>query len=157
MIAILHNIRSIYNVASIFRTADGLGVEKLYLSGYTPAPVDRFGRKREKFQKVALGAEESVSFQQEDDVLRLIKKLQEDDFTVVACEPEERAVDYRSLNIKPEKTCLVFGNEPAGLEQKILSAADKVVKIPMRGQKSSLNVSVAFGITAAKFIDSKEK
>lgn len=154
MIAILHNIRSIYNVASIFRTADGLGVEKLYLSGYTPAPTDRFGRKREKFQKVSLGAEETVSFESVENIQLLIEKLKANDMKVFACEPTADASDYQSINTSLE-VCLVFGNEPRGLPDEIITDCDQVIKIPMHGEKSSLNVSVAFGVLTAHFIDSE--
>lgn len=154
MIAILHNIRSIYNTASIFRTADGLGVEKLYLSGYTPAPTDRFGRERDKFQKVSLGAEEAVAFAEIKDITELIENLQSEDVSVFACEPTSDAADYHSVDTSSE-ACLVFGNEPKGLPDDVIAACDQVVKIPMRGRKSSLNVSVAFGVLSAYFVDSK--
>lgn len=152
MIAILHDIRSIYNVASIFRTADGLGIEKLYLSGYTPAPTDRFGRKRKKFSKVALGAEKSVDFEKVNDINRQLKELQADGIQVAACEPTPEANDYRKVPLHQD-TCLVFGNEPDGLPDAVTAACDKVVEIPMQGQKSSLNVAVAFGVFAAYFVD----
>lgn len=150
MEAILHNIRSIYNVASIFRTADGLGVKKLYLSGYTPAPTDRFGRQRKKFHKVALGAERSVQWESVDDISACIKKLKGSDISVLACEPTTEALDYRDLS-RPKDACLVFGNEPDGLPEEIINLCDETVKIPMQGNKSSLNVSVAFGILTAAF------
>jgi len=154
MIAILHNIRSIYNVASIFRSADGLGVEKLYLSGHTPTPVDRFGRKRQKFAKVALGAEETVAWEKIDDVHQKITSLQARDLAVLACEPTRSATDYRDISPDGE-TCLVFGNEPAGLPEDLLITCDDVIQIPMQGEKSSLNVSVAFGVITARLIDKK--
>ncbi|MEX2514586.1 MAG: TrmH family RNA methyltransferase [Candidatus Paceibacterota bacterium] len=152
MQAILHNIRSIYNVASIFRTADGLGVQQLILSGFTPAPVDRFGRDREKFQKVALGSELTVTWQQTDDVFRKITELQDEGVEVLACEPTEAAIDYRTCDSN-DNICLVFGSEPDGLPDDVIAACDRVIEIPMQGQKSSLNVSVAFGIISANLID----
>lgn len=150
MEAILHNIRSTYNTASIFRTADGLGVDKLYLSGYTPDPTDRFGRERKKFHKVALGAEESVEWEKIDDINVCIKKLKESGISVLACEPIAEAIDYRDLSLSGD-TCLVFGNEPDGLPEEIIDLCNEVIKIPMQGKKSSLNVSVAFGVLAAYF------
>ncbi len=152
MRAILHNIRSIYNVASIFRTADGVGLEKLYLSGYTPTPKDRFGRDRNKFKKVALGAENSVDWIAVDDIHDLIKDLQSQNVQVFACEPKKKALDYRKISIKKEP-CFVFGNEPDGLPDKIVTACDQVVQIPMKGKKTSLNVSVAFGVITYSFDD----
>lgn len=152
MQAILHNIRSVYNVASIFRTADGLGVEKLFLSGYTPKPIDRFGRKRDKFQKVALGAESSVTWEKIENIELLIKRLQDDDVRVLACEPIDKAADYRDINTE-DRTCLVFGSEPDGLPSEVIDLCDQTIRIPMRGKKSSLNVSVAFGVISANIID----
>lgn len=149
--AILHNIRSIYNVASIFRTADGIGVDTLFLSGYTPEPIDRFGREREGFQKVALGAEEIVVWESVDDIFHQIEKLRQEGVRVLACEPTEAALDYREVSTNKD-TCLVFGNEPDGLPQDIINESDAVIEIPMQGEKSSLNVSVAFGIIAAHFM-----
>lgn len=150
MQAILHDIRSIYNTASIFRTADGLGVDKLLLSGYTPTPTDRFGREREKFQKVALGAEKSVSWEKVDDIFIKIKELQSDGVEVLACEPLSEAVDYRTYEPTGD-ICLIFGSEPDGLPGDVIVACDGVIEIPMQGEKSSLNVSVAFGVLAAHF------
>lgn len=143
--AILHNIRSIHNVGSIFRTADGLGVEKLYLSGYTPKPIDRFGRKRKKFEKVALGAEDTVDWEAVDDVSGLIKELQKDGVSVAACEPTSEAVDINNVSLSGD-VCLVLGNEVDGLPEEVIRMCDRKVKIPMEGKKSSLNVSVSFGI-----------
>ena len=151
MIAVLHDIRSIYNVASIFRTADGVGVEKLYLSGYTPGPTDRFGRKRQKFQKGALGTEDSVEFEQVDDIRSLLTDLS-DTFTILACEPVDAAIDYRAVEVASEKICLLFGNEPDGLPEDLLGTTDQIIKIPMQGEKSSLNVSVAFGIITSRLL-----
>lgn len=150
MQAILHNIRSIYNTAAIFRTADGLGVDTLLLSGYTPTPIDRFGREREKFQKVALGAEGSVAWEKVDDIFIKIKELQSDGVVVLACEPVFEAVDYRTHELASD-ICLIFGSEPDGLPADVISACDGIIEISMQGKKSSLNVSVAFGILAAHF------
>jgi len=152
MQAILHNIRSIHNVGSVFRTAGGVGIEKLYLSGYTPAPTDRFGRKRQKFSKVALGAEKTVDWEQVDDIDQLIASQKENNVTIIACEPTEKAVDVRKFS-PAANVCLVFGNEPDGLPDHILRAANQTVEIPMAGEKTSLNVSVAFGIITYAIVD----
>lgn len=156
MRAILHNIRSIHNVGSIFRTADGLGVEKLFLTGYTPAPVDRFGRKRQAFKKVALGAEETVEWEEGDDLMQVIQNLQAEDNQVVACETTESATDIGSFSPRPQDICLVFGNEVDGIPKAVIAESDQVIKIPMQGEKSSLNVAVAFGICVYSFIDKSE-
>ncbi|PSO46704.1 MAG: RNA methyltransferase [Parcubacteria group bacterium SW_4_46_8] len=153
MQAILHNIRSVHNVGSIFRTADGLGVEKLYLTGYTPEPVDRFGRKRQKFSKVALGAEDTVDWESKENILDLINKIASENTTVCACEPTDSAVPVDKLTTRNPSLCLVFGNEVDGLPQDVIEASDQTIKIPMRGTKSSLNVAVAFGIISFCVVD----
>lgn len=152
MQAILHNIRSIHNVASIFRTADGVGISKLYLSGYTPSPVDRFGRRRKKFQKVALGAEETIDWVAVDDIQNLIENLQSENLQVLACEPNQEATDYQEVSVKREP-CFVFGNEPEGLPGEVIASCDQVIRIPMKGKKTSLNVAVAFGVVTYNFYD----
>lgn len=152
MRAILHNIRSVYNVASMFRTADGLGVEKLYLTGHTPAPIDRFGRKRDKFTKVALGAEDSISWKSKDDIQGVIASLQKEGMQVLACEPTENAVPLDDVSLAGE-ICLVFGHEVDGAPEAVIDACDKTIKIPMQGKKSSFNVAVAFSIITYAVID----
>jgi tRNA G18 (ribose-2'-O)-methylase SpoU len=153
--AILHNIRSIHNVGSMFRTADGLGVDKLYLTGYTPTPADRFGRKREKFAKVALGAEEVVDWEKQQDPLDVINTLQESNWLVLACEPTQSAVNVSSYTPEKEDVCLVFGNEVDGLQSEVITACDETIQIPMYGKKTSLNVAVAFGTLSYEVIDKK--
>ena len=151
---VLHNIRSIHNVGSIFRTADAAGVEKVYLSGITPTPLDRFGKIRPQFAKVALGAEKSVQWdalaRSAQATSRLLEKLKEEKYKIFAVEQSKKSVPYYeySLNKRSSKqrVALVFGNEVRGLSPAILKRADKILEIPMRGRKESLNVSVAFGI-----------
>jgi len=145
IILILHNIRSVYNVGAIFRTADAVGVKKIYLTGYTPTPLDRFGRKRPDVAKSALGAEEAVYWEQEEDLGKLILELKEDNFEIIALEQDSRSQDYRKVKIK-EKIALLVGNETEGLQQSLVDASDVVIEIPMRGKKESLNVSVAAGV-----------
>ena len=148
MIAILHNIRSLFNVGSIFRTADAAGIEKLYLCGITPTPLDRFGKIRPQLAKVALGAERSVKWEKFNAIGNLIEKLKKDGYKILAIEQNERSIPYYKLKIKDSKTkvALIFGNEVRGLSDSILKKCDKILEIPMRGKKESLNVAVAFGI-----------
>ncbi|NOY35476.1 MAG: RNA methyltransferase [bacterium] len=144
---ILHNVRSLYNVGSVFRTADGAGVSKIFLTGYTPAPTDAFGRKRKEISKTALGAEESVEWEKVRDIGKLIAKLKKEGARVAAVELAEGAISYKKF--KPKfPLALVFGNEVRGLDKKILQKCDSVVEIPMRGKKESLNVAVSVGIMA---------
>lgn len=145
MHVILHNIRSAHNVGSVFRTADGAGVSKLYLTGYTPAPVDRFGRENAEIRKTSLGATESVPYESVSDVLALIEQLKSAGITVVAVEQTDDALDYRTW--EPEgDTAYIFGNEVTGVEPEVLARADVHIRVPMAGKKESLNVSVCAGI-----------
>ena len=160
MIAILDNIRSLHNVGSIFRTADAAGIEKIYLCGITPEPVDRFGRFRPQFVKVSLGAERSVKWDASPGsalaTLKLLEKLKKEGYKIFAVEQDKKAIPYYTLNPIPHalnKVALVFGNEVKGLSKAILKKADKILEIPMRGKKESLNVSVAFGIIAFHLVN----
>ena len=146
-ILILDTIRSAYNVGAMFRTADGVGVEKLYLVGYTPAPLDRFGRVQSEIAKTSLGATESVAWEQvaTDAVVELVQNLQADGYTVVAVEQDAKAVGWADFQV-PERVAYVVGNETDGVSQMILDAADQILELPMHGQKESLNVSVTAGI-----------
>ena len=142
---ILHNIRSMYNVGAIFRTAEAVGVKKIYLTGYTPTPVDKFGVIRKEIHKTALGAEEMVKWEKERDIKKLIEKLKSEKIEVVAVEQDGRAIDYRKFKQK-RKIAFILGNEVRGLDKRILRQCDKIIFIPMFGKKESLNVSVAAGI-----------
>ncbi len=144
-IVILHDIRSAENVGAIFRTADAAGISKIYLTGYTPTPLDRFGRKRKDVAKAALGAEESVSWEQHPDIVALIEKLKKDGVQIIAVEQAENSVDYKSITIK-ESAAFIFGNEVTGIPSEILEKADVIAEIPMYGKKESLNVSVSAGV-----------
>jgi tRNA G18 (ribose-2'-O)-methylase SpoU len=142
---ILHNIRSVHNVGSIFRTADAAGVSKIILSGYTPTPLDRFGRERKDFVKVSLGAEKSVQWQQVKSLLPALAQLKKEGYTLVALEQHKNSVslfDYKLAN----NIALIVGNEVRGVSPALLKKVDTIVEIPMRGKKESLNVSIATGI-----------
>jgi len=149
---LLHNIRSTHNVGSIFRTADALGVSKIYLSGYTPTPLDRFNKPRKDIAKVALGAEQSISWEYLDNPEKVIKNLKKEGFRVVGIEQDKKAVDYKKVKIK-KPVLFVVGNEVDGIDKKTLSLCDQVVEIPMLGTKESLNVSVAFGVAMFRMLD----
>jgi len=147
LLVILKDLRSLHNVGSIFRTSDAAGVEKIYLVGTTPTPLDRFGRIREQFNKVSLGAEKSLKWEQADSLVRLSATLKKEGWTVVAVEQHRKSRPYYSLpKSKSKKVALIFGNEPDGLSVKDLKLADEILEIPMAGKKESLNVSVAAGI-----------
>jgi len=158
-ILILHDIRSVHNVGAIFRTADAAGISKIYLTGYTPAPLDRFGRKRGDMAKSALGAEESVSWEQKVNITALLTKLKKEKFYIIAIEQDEKSVDYKKVSTKGGPAygwkggmAFIAGPEVEGLSQSILNKCDVIAEIPMLGKKESLNVSVATGIALFRII-----
>ena len=147
MVAILHNVRSLFNVGSIFRTADAVGLEKLYLCGLTPTPYDIFGTLRSQLAKVSLGAEKTVAWEKQTSIVKTILKLKDEGYKIAAIELAKNSMPY--FNFKaPTKTALIVGHEVKGLPKNILALADVVLEIPMRGLKESLNVGVAFGVVA---------
>ncbi len=149
---LLHDIRSTHNVGSIFRTSDALGVSKIYMSGYTPTPLDKFNRARKDIAKVSLGAEKTIPWEYNEDPKKIIKKLKKDGFTVIAIEQSESSVDYKKVKIE-YPVLFVVGNEVDGVDKKILSVCDVIAEIPMKGEKESLNVSVAFGVAVSRILN----
>jgi tRNA G18 (ribose-2'-O)-methylase SpoU len=150
LIIIAHNIRSAHNVGAFFRTADGAGVIKIYLTGYTGSP---FNEKKDKFEtkaqralgKTALGAIRFVKWEKREDIFSLIKNLKKDGFQILALENIHRSKDI--FKFRSSSPCaLILGNENKGIDKSILKECDKILAIPMRGKKESLNVSVAAGI-----------
>lgn len=142
---LLHNIRSSHNVGSIFRTADAAGVSHVFLSGYTPAPLDKFKRPNKEIAKTALGAETFLPWEQYTSPVPLIKRLRADGWHIVGVEQDARAIDFRTFKPKGN-TLYVLGNEVRGLSKSLRDASDTLVQIPMKGKKESLNVAVAAGI-----------
>lgn len=145
IILILHNIRSLHNVGSIFRTADAAGMSKIYLTGYTPSPFDKLGNLEPNFAKAALGSEKFVEHKKIKSIGSLITKLKRQKTQIAAIEQHNSSIIYTKF--KPKfPVALILGNEVTGLEKSVLSKCDKIIEIPMHGQKESLNVSVAAGI-----------
>jgi tRNA G18 (ribose-2'-O)-methylase SpoU len=142
---ILADIRSNYNVGAIFRTCDAAGVSRVYLTGFTPTPVDRFGRVVSEIHKTALGAEEYIPWESTNDILSLIKKLKEEGVVVVAVEQAETSVKLTDFKVPPS-VAYILGSETEGLVKEVIEAADLVLELPMLGKKESLNVSVTAGI-----------
>lgn len=152
-VVVLDNLRSVYNVGSIFRTANALGIEKIYLCGTTPTPYDKFGRERKDFAKVALGAEKGVAWEYIDSSIDCIKKLKKEDYYTIALEQVENSVDYKEVNInKKEKVAFVFGAEVVGVAKEVLAESDVIAEIPMLGTKESLNVTIAFGVAMYRIL-----
>lgn len=143
--ALFHNVRSTYNVGALFRTADGAGVSKIYLSGYTPTPLDRFGRVRKDIAKTALGAEAFIAWEYAKQPTMIIRKLRKEGWAIVGVEQDKRSVDYQTYALT-RQTLFVFGSEVGGLSPALKKQCDVLVEIPMLGRKESLNVSVAAGI-----------
>jgi 23S rRNA (guanosine2251-2'-O)-methyltransferase len=164
LVVILDNVRSVHNVGSIFRTADAAGVSKIYCCGITPSPFDRFKKVRSDFAKVALGAEESVAWEAGRSAsganslatLDVIATLKKDGWQIFAVEQAKNSAAYDKVtramhetkSMREAKVALVLGAEVEGVSPEVLAAADKILEIPMRGKKESLNVAVAFGIAA---------
>ncbi|KKU53459.1 MAG: rRNA methylase [Parcubacteria group bacterium GW2011_GWA1_47_11] len=147
---VLHNIRSAYNVGSIFRTADGAGVAKIYLCGYTPIPDEP------KVIKTALGAEGFVSWEKHRQTGRLLNQLKKQGTDIVALEldPKSKGLfDYDFASLPSKSLAIVVGHERKGLTKNILSYVDDIIEIPMHGKKESLNVAVATGVVLYQIIE----
>ncbi len=142
---ILDNIRSAQNVGAIFRTADAVGVTKIFLVGYTPAPVDQFARASSQIAKAALGAEKVIPWEKVTTLASVFKKLAKEKVTIIALEQSKDSLDYKKVKSKGDWALLV-GNEVEGIVPKVLKQCDVIAEIPMKGSKESLNVSVATGI-----------
>ena len=154
--ALLDNIRSAWNVGSIFRTADGLGVGKLYLCGITPTP------NNEAVTKTSLGAEKTLAWEYSCNALETAKKLKNEGYKLIALEQDEQATPIAAFILESDathakdmhtKNVLILGNEVTGVDPELLDLCDQIVHIPMRGSKRSLNVEVAFAIAAYVFIN----
>jgi tRNA G18 (ribose-2'-O)-methylase SpoU len=152
-ILIIHNIRSCYNVGSIFRTADGLGVEKIYITGYSPYPATNNDSRLpylaqkidHQIHKTALGAEKTVSWEYIDNVCDLITKMRSSKFQIVGLEQTPNSLPLQAF--KPNnKTVLIVGREIGGIEKSILELTDLTIEIPMFGTKNSFNVAQATAI-----------
>lgn len=151
--AILDNLRSVHNVGSIFRTANAVGIEKLYLCGTTPTPLDRFGNKRDDFTKVALGAEEKVVWEYFADTKECLRKMKAEGVYLVAIEQDDTSVDYKTVDIRgKEDVGFVIGPEVDGMSKEVLDECDVVAEIPMLGSKESLNVTIAFGVATYRIL-----
>ncbi len=136
---LLDNVRSMYNVGAFFRAADGVGLEKLCLCGITAHPP------KSAISKTALGAEETVAWEHDWDAVKMAEGLRRSGFEIAAIETSRHATDLFEWQPK-FPVCVVFGNEVEGLRPELLEIADTHVRIPMLGQKNSLNVATAGGI-----------
>jgi tRNA G18 (ribose-2'-O)-methylase SpoU len=149
---ILHDVRSAHNVGSLFRSSDALGISEIYLTGYTPAPIDRFGRKVKEIAKTALGAEETISWHSVKSLDSVIRKLKKNNTQIIAIEQSKSSIDYKKLKVRGN-TAFILGNEVDGLSEKILNKVDKIVEIPMKGEKESLNVAIAGSVVLFRILN----
>ena len=150
-VAVLDNLRSVYNVGSIFRTANAAGIEKLYLCGITPTPLDKKGRKRSDFAKVALGAEDIVQWEHAESTPDCLHDLRTKGFQIIAIEQDERSADYKTIAVR-EDAAFVIGPEVDGMNKDVLDMCDSIAEIPMQGTKESLNVTIAFGVAVYRML-----
>jgi len=146
LVVVLDNIRSAHNVGSAFRSSDSFKVDKVFLCGICAVPPSA------EIHKSALGAESSVEWEHSDETLPVIKRLQEEGYTVVSVEQTVDSVKMDEFTPDPSKKyALVFGNEVAGVDQSVVDASDFSLEIPQYGTKHSLNVSVTVGIVLWHF------
>jgi len=142
---VLADIRSAQNVGAIFRTADAAGGAEVLLSGYSPSPIDRFGRPRTDIKKASLGAEEWMPWRTFETHEECIADLAERGIAIIAVEQTEAAIPYTTF-VPQGPIALVLGNEVEGVPHAFLERAAQIIMIPMHGKKESLNVSVAAGV-----------
>jgi tRNA G18 (ribose-2'-O)-methylase SpoU len=154
--ALLDNIRSAWNVGAIFRTADCLGVDKLYLCGITPTP------ENESVQKTSLGAESSVKWEYARNALLVAERLKAEGVRLWALEQDARSnplgkTDAEANRETNQRMVLIVGNEVTGVDPALLDLCERIVHIPMRGSKRSLNVEVAFGVAVSALVNERDK
>lgn len=140
---IVDNIRSAHNIGSIFRTSEAIGVKTIHLCGLTPTP-----ETNPAVAKAALGSEQRVNWEYAPNAVTLVRQLKEAGFQMLAleCLPKAQSLFQYSSTEPKGKIGLILGSEPAGIDPALLNLADQTLYIPMCGEKSSLNVSVAFGV-----------
>ena len=146
---LLDNVRSLYNVGSIFRTSDAAGIEKIYLCGITGQPP------RAEIHKAALGAETSVAWEYFQNPLEIIQKLKSENYRIVILEHTDESHLYDEVKYQ-FPLCLVVGHEISGVSDEVIAMADLAIQIPMHGIKQSLNVAVAYGIAIFEIIKQKQ-
>ena len=151
-VVVLHNIRSLLNVAAIFRTADAIGIDKIYLSGFSSTPIDRFGRERKDFQKASLGAHNFIDWEYFEKVEDVFEKLKKENYKFFAIEQAGNSIDYKNAKLS-EKNAFIFGNENTGVDEFSLENSDEILELKMRGKKESLNVATTAGIVLFRLLD----
>ena len=141
VIIVLENIRSMYNVGSVFRTADAFLIEAIFICGYTAQPP------RKEIDKTALGATETVRWKYFSKANEAIEELRNDGFKVFAIEQVDKSISLEKFDrLDADKIAVVFGNEVSGVDEETILRCDGCIEIPQFGMKHSLNISVAAGI-----------
>ena len=145
VVAVLENVRSAYNVGSVFRTADAFLIEAVYLTGYTAKPPHK------EIKKTALGAEETVLWKHFPVASQAIKELRHEGYKVFAVEQVENSVSLEKIE-PANKIAVIFGNEVSGIEQSTIALCDGCIEIPQLGMKHSLNIATAVGVVLWEMI-----
>lgn len=146
-VILLDSIRSLQNVWAIFRNADGAGFEKIYMCWYTPFPP------RNDIAKTALGAEKTIDWEYQKDIITQIIQLKNKGYKIYAVELSDKSIDYKKFqDSSEEKICLLMGNEVDWVSEWVMKLCDAIISIPMLWKKESLNVSVAAGIVMYSFV-----
>jgi len=141
IIVILENIRSAYNVGSVFRTADAFLIESIYICGYSASPPHK------EIKKTALGAEETVAWKHFEKSTSAISELKAENYKVYAVEQAENSLKLQDLPVDlGQKIAIIFGNEVTGVEQSTIHQCDGCLEIPQLGMKHSLNIATAAGV-----------
>ncbi len=161
IVVIAHNLRSIHNVGSLLRTAEGLGIEEVFLTGYSPYPNQKDDARlphqitkiNSQISKTALGAE-IILGKHADDIFELINHLKAERYIISALEQDDRSIELNSYD-PPDKVALIIGREVEGIEKEILDQCDSILQIPMFGQKESFNVVQAAAMALYKLRFSK--
>ena len=152
IIVILENIRSAYNVGSVFRTADAFLIQAIYICGYSAKPPHK------EIKKTALGAEESVDWRHFVSGKEAIDDLKSDGYKIIAVEQAEGSWELQAVNFEPaQKVAIVFGNEVTGVEQSTIQLCDGCIEIPQLGMKHSLNIATAAGVVLWELIRERIK
>lgn len=147
VILIAHNLRSCHNIGSLLRTAEGIGVEKVYLTGYSPYPRHEGDvrlphlaiKQHNSITKASLGTEELITWEHVPDVMAVIRKVRDNDYQVIGLEQSVNSIPINKWSVPP-KVAIVLGRETLGIEKDLLKHCDQVIEIPMFGRKESYNV-----------------
>lgn len=145
---VVHNVRSIHNVGSVFRTSDAARIEHVHLTGFTGTP------EHKDLHKTALGAQDSMTWSKHEDVLPLLDDLRTDGYTIAVLEQTDASIPTDEVSSEAFPLCLVVGNEVHGVDEELVEAADLGLAIPQYGAKISMNVGVAYGVAVYDLIRS---